>query len=272
MVLIFLNQSLVATHLSGNLSFPQPLRDKYSDALNSIIKLHNPLPQANTRSHANKYPDRVTRSGVIDNSLGFMNGHHMNTLTNLKIREERRKTSDKMTGSLSYLYRTASAAKVVERLNSVLFKESVDRMNRVNELVEEHNNGSLKLLEANGGFLIRYLAVNVFNEEHHDQHDCRKIPSTLLYSGDISKNSNYLCFTDYDIRLPIAAWTIIQMMAWSLNHEVGIVDTFTDKFNNRRVEVFGSYDSLYRNFNKREEQKVCIFKPLYFFITRVLVC
>ncbi|KAJ3047780.1 hypothetical protein HDU99_009363, partial [Rhizoclosmatium hyalinum] len=130
LVFICLNGELMATHVSGNLSYPETLRKDYNNSADEIIALHRPLPTPTESSHANKYPDLILGvygSGSIDNSLGFMNGHHHDPNTHLKLREARRESSEKITGSMSYLRNTLSAAKVIDGLNSLFFGQAMAR-------------------------------------------------------------------------------------------------------------------------------------------------
>ncbi|KAJ3286796.1 hypothetical protein HDU79_006190 [Rhizoclosmatium sp. JEL0117] len=61
-----------------------------------------------------------------------------------------------------------------------------------------------------------------------------------------------LSLVDYGIQIPLAPWHMFSMMAWALNHEVMINDSYKGKFENRRVEVIGSYESVLQNFVERD--------------------
>ncbi|ORY28731.1 hypothetical protein BCR33DRAFT_772707 [Rhizoclosmatium globosum] len=167
-LLFYLNGSLVCAHLSGDLGFPQVFRERYDTSQLNLIDSYNgklPQPRKDKSSHSNQYPERVGLSGIFDNSLGFMAGHHNDLETELKIREDRCKASWKLTESFKYLKETEFATKIVDAVIGVLFLGSLERKMEIKELLHSHEKGCVALLESNGGYLLR----NVSCVEHLQQ-------------------------------------------------------------------------------------------------------
>ncbi|KAI9334147.1 hypothetical protein BDR26DRAFT_990576 [Obelidium mucronatum] len=251
-ILMYLNEELTAVVLQNKHAFPQHLRVDYAKLLECNTNL--PQPKENS-SHSNKYPKRVTKSGKIDLSIGFMMAHDNQENAELKIRADRAQDNQEnaelkiwadrvssvktLYGTNKYLNATKCVPMLVDRINALFFSGSMTRKANVRKLVQKHEPQSLEYLDLNGGYLLRYLALNVIMPDHCDRKDCQKIPSCLLYQGNFPKG--------------IKPWTILPMMAWKVNHEGTIKDSFTDKFKDRRVEVIGSYQSVYSNLLSRNE-------------------
>ncbi|KAI9331500.1 hypothetical protein BDR26DRAFT_899331 [Obelidium mucronatum] len=230
-ILMYLNEELTAVVLQNKHAFPQHLRVDYAREQDKLLECNTNLPQPKENSsHSNKYPKRVTRSGKIDLSIGFMMAHDNQENAELKIRADRVSSVKTLYGTNKYLNATKCVPMLVDRINALFFSGSMTRKANVRKLVQKHEPQSLEYLDLNGGYLLRYLALNVIMPDHCDKKDCQKIPSCLLYQGNFPK--------DYDIDIPIKPWTILPMMAWKVNHEGTIKDSFTDKFKDRRQLAF----------------------------------
>ncbi|KAJ3063135.1 hypothetical protein HDU98_001014, partial [Podochytrium sp. JEL0797] len=130
-VLLYLNKDLVMVVLQREFEFPQAFRDKYTDAYTDYFdsfEKREILPQPEPMSsHSNRFPERVSRSGKLDLSLGFMQGWSKNLTTELKFREDCFGRSWKLAGSNTFTAKTAFTPRLMDQLNDLFFPGSLER-------------------------------------------------------------------------------------------------------------------------------------------------
>ncbi|KAJ3227649.1 hypothetical protein HDU78_009969 [Chytriomyces hyalinus] len=213
-------------------------------------------------SHSNAFPNKVKEGSerVYNLSIFNMRGHKETPLKfsqktfkgSLSYDLDLGKNSPTCTllGEVSaYGYSTLQTPALVDELNAVFFPDSVKRKKRVAYLIHKHQRQVSTRLAENGGYLVRYIARNMLNPRHTDSKDDLVIPSTLMYGGHFDGNQSLLKLSQFSVSIPISEGSIISFFAGRIVHEVEVAPEFLQsnkQFKERVVEVFGSYESVYK--------------------------
>ncbi|KAI8820609.1 hypothetical protein BJ741DRAFT_638083 [Chytriomyces cf. hyalinus JEL632] len=272
-VLLALNEELVGYVLTHQES-RQPVQScqfqfNTISKLLELFKIQSKPDKKMEKSHSNAFPNKVKDGSerLYNLSIFNMSGH---TKTALKFSSKTWKgklacymdvgektPSCAMLGHVTeYGSSTLQTPALVDELNAIFFPGSVKRKKQIAHLINEHQKQVTSRLAENGGYLLRYIARNMLNPKHCDSKDCKVIPSTLLYGGKFQANMSFLKLSEYDISIPICVGTIISFFAASIQHEVEVEPNFlksNKKFEERIVEVFGSYESIYQHLAQKDK-------------------
>ncbi|KAI9352684.1 hypothetical protein BDR26DRAFT_961497 [Obelidium mucronatum] len=272
LVLMFYENQLVGytlNHKNTRID-PHTLADYYQ-SLKDFCYSYRQLPPPESDSHSNCYPDRVnqSKSGMFNFSIRYGIGQWGAENAKLAVsvssfratfvpktkppsNSANNVTSASLGNTFGYSQRTQHIVRLVDKLNLLFFPEGIKRKNRVAALIERQEHEVLWRLKENGNYPLRYIASGILNPNHADTKDDHKLPSTLLYSGNFRGGDSMLTFTDYGFSIPIYPGTIISFFAWKFNHRVDIHAGFKGTFDDRFVEVFGSFEPLYHILKDRD--------------------
>ncbi|KAI8820623.1 hypothetical protein BJ741DRAFT_120931 [Chytriomyces cf. hyalinus JEL632] len=223
-----------------------------------------------SKSHQNAFPNKVVEGSerVYNLSVFNMQGHKhtplklspytfKGALTSNVDLGDKTPTSAVLGQVTEYGGLTLQTPALVDELNAVFFPDSVQRKKDINHLIYKHERQVSTRVVENGGYPLRYIARNMLNPKHRDSKDDKVIPSTLLYGGKFAGEKSFLKLSKHDVSIPISEGSIISFFAGRIHHEVDVDPEFLEsknRFQERIVEVFGSYDSIYKNLTKRDEK------------------